>query len=606
MKNLFYLSFVLLISTNCASNDRLKRYVRNLTVQQKLGQVTQPDIRWIKPAEVTKYNIGSILKGGGLLNDDADNGGLKGNGPDAWTKMVQTYKLAALKSETKIPLIFAIDAVHGHNNVTGATLFPHNIGLGATRDLDVVKKIGEITAWEVFITGIDWNFAPTVAVARNENWGRTYESFSEKTDFVTRYATAYLKGLQTELPGGFRIIGTAKHWIGDGGTTKGIDQGNTQLSEEELRKMHLAPYLSLMKNGVQTVMVSFNSWNGVKLHGHKYLIQEVLRDELGFDGVVVTDWNGIDQIKTPGGLNPDQKYMYQIAKAFDAGIDVFMVPENWKKFINLSQVLLKNHANGVKPSLNPKRLDEAVYRLLRLKKIAKIGKKPLPLTVYNKYKARFGSKEHKKVAYVAAKKSAVLLKKESDFITAEDSVLVVGEMAKNTGYQAGGWSLAWQGVTYNIPGSESIYSGIKAKAQKVGFKIGYSKTGNSRLKPTKVIVVIGEKPYAEGKGDMPETTGPVFHPSQVNLLKKALTFGVPVTAILLNGRPMLFPKELDKVDNIISYWLPGTMGSAIADLLLGEKFTGKLPFSWPANKSQVDFDYRSKNVNWKYPLGFGL
>jgi beta-glucosidase len=599
--------FVLAFSTPVFADQAVETTLKNLTLKQKIGQITQPDVRWISPEEVRDNNIGTVLRGGGTLSGKEDDVSLENNQALDWAKMVETYKQAAIQSETKIPLIFAVDAVHGHSNVTGATLFPHNIGLGATHNSHLLRQIGKSTAWEVFVTGIDWNFSPTVAVSRNERWGRTYESFSEKTDVVTQLSTAYIEGLQSDLIPGYSIIGTAKHWIGDGGTMNGVDQGDTQISLSELKKIHLPPYQSAIKAGVKTIMVSFNSWNGKKLHGHRYLIQDLLKNSLQFKGVVVTDWNGIDQIETSPGLTDDEKYMHQIAQAFDAGIDVFMVPENWKKFISFTEQLVHNFENNVTPSINPARLDDAVRRVLKLKRDSKIATKPLPLDLYAKYSEKFGSIKHRELAKKAAKASAVLLKSDSQKIISNgDSVLVMGELAKNTGYQAGGWSLAWQGVKRNIPGSLSIWDGVVKKQEKLYFNLDYSVDGNTLFKPNKIILVVGEDPYAEGQGDR-TAQGATLSEEHNLLLKKALTYKVPVTVILISGRPLLFTKELDQASSIISYWLPGTMGSGIADLFTGEDaFSGRLSFSWPANENQIDFDYRTKNIVWKFPLGFGL
>ena len=607
--NIIFKSLLVLVLSNSATASTPDEVVilKNLTLREKIGQITQPDVRWITPEEVRDNNIGTVLRGGGTLAGSEDDQSLELNRAINWAQMVETYKKAALESETKIPLLFAIDAVHGHSNVTGATLFPHNIGLGATQDSKLMMDIGKCTAWEIFVTGIDWNFSPTVAVARNENWGRTYESYSEKTSLVTDLSSSYIQGLQSKLALGFGIIGTAKHWIGDGGTTQGIDQGDTKLSLDELRKVHLPPYIAAIKAGVKTIMVSFNSWNGKKNHGNRFLIQELLKDELHFNGVVVTDWNGIDQIETPTGLDEDSKYMIQIAKAFDAGIDVYMVPDRWKKFISLTEQLVKNYETGVLPNIDPKRLDDAVLRVLKLKLDTKLAQKPMPLALYSQFKEKFGSVEHRKLAEKAAQESAVLLKgDQKNLIRPLDKVLVIGELAQNTGYQAGGWSLEWQGLKRNIPGSLSIWDGLKSAQQTSSFELQFSADGKTSFVPSKIILVIGEEPYAEGKGDRAKD-GPTLSDEQIELLRKAITFNVPVTVILINGRPLLLPKEIDQVSALISYWLPGTMGSAIADQLVGKSvFSGKLSFSWPASFDQIDSDYRNRNVQWKFPLGFGL
>jgi beta-glucosidase len=578
-----------------------------LTVPEKLGQIVQPDVRWITVEEIAKYNIGSVLRGGGTLAEEGQYPSDEINGPKAWSELVHQYKEAAKNSTSRIPLLFAVDAVHGHNNVTGATLFPHNIGLGAAADEDLVRRIGKATAAEVMATGIDWNFAPTLAVARNERWGRTYESFSENTELVSSLGRAYLEGLQTELSPRLRLIGTAKHWIGDGGTTGGIDQGDTQLSLEELRAIHLPPYLAALETGVQTVMASFNSFNGKKLHEHKFLITEVLKTELGFDGVVVSDWNAIDQISVPPDLSDDEKFMWQMAKAFDAGVDVFMVPENWKKFLELGEKLIANYHSGVTPNIDPARLDDAVRRVMKLKQDSHLLTKPTPRELYLRFKNDFGSRVHRDLAHAASLKSAVLLKNNlGTLIAPGDRILVLGEKAKLTGPQAGGWSLNWQGTKTNIPGSLSILDGIEDKKKTYQLEVTYEDNLGDASDADKIILVLGEPPYAEGEGDRPDA-GPKLSISDEALLQKALDTGRPVILILISGRPLLLPDSVNQVRSLISYWLPGSMGNAIADLLVGEvAFTGKLSFSWPRDASQLDEDHRNKGVNWQYPLGFGL
>lgn len=581
--------------------------IQDLTIRQKLGQVVQPDVRWISPEQVRDYEIGSVLRGGGTLAKEGEQPTAEINGPLAWARLVQEYKEAAVQSSSKLPLIFAIDAVHGHNNVTGATLFPHNIGLGAANDPSLVERIGEATAREVLATGIDWNFAPTLAVARNERWGRTYESFSENTDLVSQLGVAYLKGLQKEFAPNVQVFGTAKHWIGDGGTTGGVDQGNTELSYEELLEIHLPPYLAMLEAGTKTVMASFNSWNGKKLHEHKFLITNLLKIELGFKGVVVSDWDAVDQIAAPPGLSEDDKYMYQIAKAFDAGVDVFMVPEKWEKFIELGERLVQNHKRGVTPFLDPLRLDNAVMRVLKLKLDMKLTEKPMPMDLYATFHKDFGSMDHRNLARTASLKSAVLLENHlGDLIQYGEKVLVVGEKAKLTGPLAGGWSLEWQGVPGNIPGSESIWDGMQSQSELHSLNLTYSPDLSFKDRPDKIVLVVGENPYAEGQGDRPEV-GPRLSAKDEALLLQAVSSGIPVVLILVNGRPLLLPDYADQVSALVSYWLPGTMGSAIAEQLVGDMpFTGTLPFSWPRNEDDLDYDYRNKSINWRYPLGFGV
>lgn len=605
LKNLFsFLITVLLFSAHVGAQD-----LSQLSIEEKLGQVTQPDVRWITPEQVRDFNIGSVLRGGGTLAQPGELPSESINGPLAWAQLVQRYKVIALQSSSKIPLLFAIDAVHGHNNVTGATLFPHNIGLGATRDLVLMEQIAKATALEVLATGIDWNFAPTLAVARNERWGRTYESFSEEPSLVSQMGFAYLTGLQTSFEQNIWLAGTAKHWIGDGGTTNGIDQGDTEMSLAELRKIHLPPYLEAIRAGVPTVMASFNSWNGKKLHEHKFLITDVLKTELKFEGLVVSDWNGIDQISTPPGLSPDEKYMFQIAKAFDAGVDVFMVPENWEKFIGLSKRLVENFEAKRTPSLDPTRLDDAVRRVLALKAKLNLERRPLPLELYSRFSKHFASPAHRDLAARASGQSAVLLEnKLSKLIAPSDRVHVVGEKAHLTGPQAGGWSLEWQGVKGHIPGSESILDGIKSKTSTHNLRVDYTPQIYSPqlIQADKIVLVLGEDPYAEGQGDRTEN-GPRLSVQDEALLDEALAMGPPVILVLISGRPLLLPEAASRASALISYWLPGTMGSALADYLVDEKkFSGRLSFSWPRSKDQLNGDFRDVGIEWLFPFGFGL
>lgn len=577
-------------STETSVETQVQSILQDMTLEQKVGQMIQGEIKWVSPADVTQYHLGSVLNGGGSFPNKN-----KGSSVDDWLQLADSYYHASIDRSgggAGIPLVWGTDAVHGHNNVIGATLFPHNIGLGVANDPALMRKIGEITAREVARTGIDWIFAPTVAVVKDNRWGRTYEGFSSESDIVSSYAGEIVLGMQGKS-GELRtntekVIGTAKHFIGDGGTYRGIDQGNTVLNLEELLEQHGQGYYKAIDAGVQTVMVSFNSWNGIKLHGHKELLTDILKGRLGFDGFVISDWNGIGQVE---GCNNES-----CAQAVNAGIDMIMAPEDWK-------VLLSNTIGQVKSGeIAMSRIDDAVTRILRVKIRAGLYEKGAPSTrSAAKNIGIIGASEHRAVAREAVRKSLVLLKNKNQLLPLQPNqhVLVTGDGADNIGKQNGGWTITWQGTenkNTEFPGATSIYSGLESALEAIGSSSEMSADGSWSKKPDVAVVVFGEEPYAEGVGDIESLLYKNGDKSDLALLKALKAKNIPVVAVFLTGRPLWINSEINSSDAFVVAWLPGTEGGGIADVMVGDgqgqprhDFTGKLSFDWPsAEQNTVD------------------
>lgn len=572
----------------------------DMTLEQKVAQMIQPEIRNISVEDMRKYGFGSYLNGGGAFPDNN-----KHATPDDWVALAEKLYQASVDDSldgSTIPTMWGTDAVHGHNNVIGATLFPHNIGLGAANNPELMEQIAHITAKEVMATGIDWVFAPTVAVVRDDRWGRTYESYSEDPAIVREYAASVVKGLQGAADKDFlsdqRVISTVKHFVGDGGTVGGDDQGNNIASEQALFDIHAQGYVGGLTAGAQSVMASFNSWHGEKLHGHKYLLTDVLKDRMGFDGFVVGDWNGHGQVK---GCNNED-----CAQAINAGLDIFMVPSDWK-------VLYDNTIAQVKDgTIAMSRIDDAVRRILRVKVRAGLFEKPSPANrPLSGDRSLIGKDEHREVARQAVRESLVLLKNKQQLLPLDGTkrVLVAGDAADNIGKQSGGWSITWQGTNNtnaDFPGGTSIYDGIAAQVTQAGGEVTLSVDGSFETKPDVAIVVFGEEPYAEGHGDRENLIYQNGTKSDLALLQKLQSQGIPVVSVFISGRPMWVNAELNASDAFVAAWLPGSEGIAVADVLFGEQdFKGKLPFSWPAGPQQIvnvgDDDYAPL-----LPYGFGL
>ena len=581
-----------------AIEAQIDELLPKLSLEQKVGQVIQADNGSITPEEVKKYRLGSVLSGG-----NSAPGPLPYADTKTWLEMADKYYNASIDPagvEVAIPCIWGIDAVHGHANLSGAIVFPHNIGLGAMNNPDLIEKIAEVTAHELTVSGHDWTFAPTLAVPQDTRWGRSYEGYSEDGSIVRSYGDRIVNGLQghrgtADYMGAGRVISSAKHFLADGATEKGVDQGDAIISEEELYKIHAAGYYSAIPAGVQTVMASFSSWQGRKLHGDKELLTDVLKGQLGFNGFVVGDWNGHGQV--PGCSNTD------CPQSFNAGVDMYMAPDSWK---GLWKSTLKHVKSGTIPM---SRLDDAVRRILRVKIASGIFTKGAPSTRPNAGdEKQLALPANRAIARQAVRESMVLLKNNQGLLPldASKTILVVGKGADSISKICGGWTLSWQGTGHSnkeFPNSETILAGIKAAATQAGGKVIYSENGDTNIKADVVIAVYGEDPYAEFQGDREnlDFTPNDFDVSKLAAYKKK---GIPVVSVFLSGRPLWTNPEINQSDAFVATWLPGSEGGGISDMLFQRDasydFKGRLSFSWP-NTAVV-----SKSVQPLFELGYGL
>jgi beta-glucosidase len=564
---------------------RVADLLGRMTLDEKIGQMTQVDRGYLSsPDDIATYGLGSLLSGGGSAPAT--------NTASAWADMVDGYQRVALSSRLGIPILYGVDAVHGHNNVYGATIFPHNIGLGATRDPALLQEIGRATAEEVAGTGIRWNFAPCVAVARNERWGRTYESYGEAPEIADSFAT-YVTGLQGTALGAApaSVLATAKHWIADGGTAGGIDRGDAQIGEAELRAIHMPPYVSAIQAGAGSVMVSYSSWNGVKMHSNRYLVTDVLKGELGFGGFAVSDWAAIDELSSD--------YAYDVRTAINAGIDMVMVPDDYRTFIST----LRAEVDAGRVPLS--RIDDAVTRILTKKFELGLFEQPY---ADRSFTSSVGATAHRDVARRAVRESLVLLKNENRRLPLSKStprIFVAGKSADDLGNQAGGWTISWQGASGNtIPGT-SILQAIR-NAVSPGTTVTYSRRPNHVDRRYDVaIVVVGETPYAEGAGDRPGSLG--LDAEDLRTLTAVKRAGVPTVVVLVSGRPMNVTSLLPDWSAFIAAWLPGSEGQGVADVLFGDYTpTGTLPMSWPRSESQIPINVGDASYDPLFPYGFGL
>lgn len=593
------------VAKDPAMEQKISDIMAKMTLEEKVGQLIQPQIRSISFEDIHKYHIGSVLNGGGSMPNNK-----KSATPKDWVDLADKLYHASVQPSdgANIPLIWGTDAVHGHNNVIGATLFPHNIGLGAARNPELMKKMGAITAREIAATGINWSFAPTLAVTRNDRWGRTYEAFSEDPALVKSYAGLAVEGLQGEpntpnFLGKDRVIATAKHFLADGGTVGGVNTGDAQMDEATLVALHAQGYITAIESGTQTIMASFSSWNGLRMHGHQYLLTDVLKNHMGFDGLVVGDWNGHEFVQ--GCTQAD------CPQAINAGVDIIMVVDEWKPFFENT---LKHVKNGV---ISQARLDDAVRRILRVKMRAGILDKGAPSAQPLAGKVELiGAPEHRAVARQAVQESLVLLKNKNNLLPIKTGsrILVAGDGADNIGKQSGGWSISWQGtgnVNADFPGATSILGGIQAAAAKTGSKVEYQPQGEFKQKPDVAVVVFGEEPYAEGQGDLPNVD---YAPTKdLALLKKLKAQGIPVVSVFLSGRPLTVNPELNASNAFVAAWLPGTEGAGVADVIMAKKgktpnkdFKGKLPFSWPKSPDQARLNFDEKDYAPLFAYGYGL
>jgi len=595
--------------------SKIDEILPKLTLEQKVGQVIQGDSGSLTPEDVKKYRLGSVLSGG-----NSAPGPLPYADTKSWLEMADKYYNASIDTtgvEIAIPIIWGIDAVHGHTNLKGAIVFPHNVGLGAMNNPNLIEKIAAVTAHELTVSGHDWTFAPTLALPQDLRWGRSYEGFSENPDIVKSYADRVVIGLQgqfgkEDFMGDGKVISSAKHFLADGATENGVDQGDAKISEEELAKVHAAGYYSAIPAGVQTVMASFSSWQGRKLHGDKELLTDILKGKMGFNGFVVGDWNGHGQV--PGCNNTD------CAQSLNAGLDMYMAPDSWK---GLYESTLKHVKEGTIPM---ERLDDAVRRILRVKMASGIFDKGAPSTRANAGNENLlGLPKHRAIARQAVRESMVLLKNNNQVlpIDASKTILVIGDGAENITKASGGWTLSWQGTGHSndeFPNGESILSGIQEAVHKAGGKVLFSANGNTTLKADVVIAIYGEDPYAEFQGDRKNLD---FTPNGFDVTKLA-SFkekGIPVVSVFLSGRPMWTNPEINNSDAFVAAWLPGSEGGGISDLLFQQdpsfNFTGRLPFSWPSsavvsNTQKPLFDlgyglnYNSKTIVGSLPEISGL
>lgn len=583
-----------------AVEQRVEALVAAMSLEQKVGQIIQADIASVTADDVYNYHLGSVLNGG-----NSDPGGRYNAPAKDWLAAADAFYAASMKRHGKlprIPVIWGSDAVHGHNNVVGATLFPHNIGLGAARNPDLVRRIGSATAIEMRVTGLDWTFAPTLAVVRDDRWGRTYEGFGETPEIATSYAAPLIEGLQGRIGDkdwlrGPHIIATAKHFLGDGGTSGGKDQGDAVMPEAQLRDLFSPPYLPALDAGVQSVMVSFSSWNGVKMHGNHSLMTGVMKDRWNFDGFLVGDWNGHGQV---AGCS-----VTDCAQSAIAGLDMFMAPDSWKELYRTTLA----HAQG--GTLPMARLDDAVRRILRVKIRAGVFEAGKPSS--RPYGGEFellGGKEHRALAREAVRESLVLLKNSGGLLPlkAGGHILVAGDGADNLTKQTGGWTLSWQGTgtkRSDFPNGQSIWEGIEETVRTAGGTATLSADGGYSGKPDVAIVVFGEDPYAEFQGDRPDVG--YDDTKNLDLLRSLKAAGVPTVAVFLSGRAMWVNPFLNTSDAFVAAWLPGSEGGGVADVLFGKTdFRGKLPYSWPKASDQTAVNVGDANYDPLFAYGFGL
>lgn len=573
--------------------ERARQMVARLTLRQKLGQMMQPDRGTVRSLdELRQHGYGSILSGGGSAPTT-------GNSASDWSDMIAEYRLASLEHPAAIPVIYGVDAVHGHNNIHGAVIFPHNIGLGAARDPDLVERIGRATAREVRATQIDWTFAPVVTAARDERWGRTYEAFGETQELAELLGPALVRGLQTDnLAHSHSVLATAKHFVGDGYTSGGVDQGNSLLTLEQVRRDLIPAYQKVIEAGVGSVMVSYSSIDGVQMHCHGPLINDTLKTDLGFQGFVVSDWKALE--KLPG------TYPEQVTASVNAGLDMIMAPDVHFGLIDTLEKLVPEH-------ISVERIDDAVTRILAVKcalgmfdegryardRGGKLSPDP-------ELAAEFGGQAHREVAREAVRKSLVLLKNEGRALPLPrtEAVYVTGSGANDMGRQCGGWTISWQGETGAITPGTTLVESLTASLGSNAVHTSPHYDAGLAAKANTAIVVASERPYAEMKGDDQDLDLAAEDIADIKALHQA---GKRVILVLYSGRPMIVTPVLDQVAAFVAAWLPGTEGGGIADVLLGDHdFVGVLPHSWPRSIEQVPINVGDANYDPLFAYGFGL
>ena len=571
-------------------NSQVAKLLATMTLDEKIGQMTQPDQMYLKNLDdIDRYHLGSLLSGG-------DSDPKSGNDLASWTDLYDRYQSRALKTRLRIPLLYGVDAVHGHNNVIGAVIFPHNVGLGCTRNADLVERAARVTAEEVRATGIQWAFAPCVTVPQDIRWGRTYEGFSESPDVVKVLGAAAVRGLQgTSLDDPLSVVACAKHFVGDGGTAFGtgtgghpLDQGDTRVDEATLRRVHLPGYVAGIQAGAATIMPSYSSWNGAKCSGHRKLLTDILKKELGFDGFLISDYNALDQL--PGNRRE------QIAQSINAGMDMVMVPERYQEFFHTLRELVEK--GGVPMA----RIDDAVTRILRVKFAAGLMERKRHQLADRSLHKTFGSEEHRAVARECVRQSLVLLKNENHVLPLAKNaprIHVAGKCADDIGNQCGGWTITWQGKSGATTQGTTIVEAIR----KSGAQVTHTADGSGAAGATAGIAVIGETPYAEMEGDR---TSLALAAGDVAMVEQMKSAGIPVVVVLISGRPMIIESVLEKADAVVAAWLPGSEGDGVADVLFGDyKPSGKLSFTWPsrdaASLARGDAGFKAL-----FPFGYGM
>jgi beta-glucosidase len=596
------------LALNPAHEKAIDSLLTKMSVADKVGQIVQADIDSVTPAEASKYRLGSVLAGG-----NSDPGKKYNAAPKLWLELADAFYDASIDTangKQAIPILFGIDAVHGQSNIVGATLFPHNIGLGATRNVELMRKIGAITAIETRVTGMEWAFAPTVAVPQDDRWGRAYEGFSESPQLVASYSAAIVEGLQgransAEFLDGAHVMASVKHFVGDGGTLNGKDQGDTAIDEANLARVHGAGYPPAIAAGAQSVMASFNSFNGEKLHGHRHLLTDVLKGRMNFGGFVVGDWNGHGQVQGCTSEN--------CAASFNAGVDMFMAPDTWKP-------LLQNTIRSVQSGeIKMPQLNASVRRILRVK--MRLGLfnagRPSKRLLGGQFD-QLGSPAHRAVARQAVRESLVLIKNSGAILPLDPrkNILVAGDGANDVGKQAGGWTLNWQGTgtkRADFPNASTIFEGIARQVSAAGGTTTLSITGEFQTKPDVAVVVFGENPYAEFQGDVQNLLYQPGVEADLKLIRSLKARGVPVIAVFLSGRPLWMNREINASDAFVAAWLPGSEGEGIADVLfrsadgsIQHDFKGKLSFSWPRTAIQFQNNIGQPNYDPLFAFGYGL
>ena len=585
--------------------DLVESRLQRLSTEQKVAQLIQAELASVEPDDVRQYGLGSVLNGGGVSPNSNKHASV-----EDWRNLAAAFQAAARESDAGIPILWGTDAVHGHNNVFGATIFPHNIGLGAANDPDLMERLGAATAQDVAATGIDWVFAPTLAVPHDYRWGRTYEGFSQEPRIVKRLGRAMVCGLQghpeaTDFLSDPFVLATSKHFVGEGSTLEGIDQGDTYCTEEDMRDVHAVGHFGALAAGAQIVMAAFNSWCGEKIHSSSYLLQEVLKEQMGFEGFVVSDWDGFAQV--------DGDLEAACIRSFNAGVDMLMVSSDWHR---VYRIMLE----GVRTKqISEARLDDAVKRILRVKALKGMLS---PTYVHPALRIdsthAMGMESIRTLAKEAVRKSLVLMKNDSRILplSPKQRVLVVGADAHDVAKQCGGWTLTWQGTNNtngDFPCAESIADGIRTVVSDGGGTVTCVDRVDDDTEADVAIVVFGEEPYAEGEGDLHHLSFSRDDAAPLQEMKALRARGIPVVSLFLSGRPRWINPELNCSDAFVVCWLPGTEGGAIGEVLFKDSeveichdFSGRLSFSWPLDALETSIDRDSNEPDKYLPVGYGL